>query len=659
MTNKNNAKRALLLSILSVLLCVSMLIGSTFAWFTDSTASTGNIIKSGTLDVKMSYSSDNATYTDVEADNAGPVFNYDKWEPGYTDMKYIKIENTGSLAFKWQLHILPNGTVDKLAEVIDVYVAEVTDSFDYKLASYTKVGTLKDMIDENDGAAHGALLSKTTDATPDAYERKGSVTLCIALHMREDAGNEYMNMQIGSSFNLTLIATQYTEENDSFNDQFDKNAPLIHPNTIVISADITNDATVNLNTADGTIKASVPSAAINNGYSKMQLLVTNADTHPSTLQIVANDQAVKSYEVKLDGLADNNTEKVSVTFAGVAPTALADDQIAVYHNGVKMDANDVIYDPASGNVTILTASFSTFDIVYNVPTPDRWDGTADESWGTPADDGIYYISTAEQLAQFAKMVDAGNGFYGKTVKLTNHIDLSGYNWHSIGYDGRMFGGTFDGQYYTISGMTAVNNVDYGNGFFGAISGATLKNFKLVEASVSRYGVPQMPYRFQGNVYGLVAGYSYGSSTVDNVHVQSSELNGFGKVGVIIAYAADGGYTTSISNCSITDTVVYGAYNAASFIGCSNTNVVLNNNTTYAEWIGYTDYTYKTFNGEVATDLDGVGAPVEIYGVYWDYPAGADYKLWFAAWSTNYIDNSAYYHNYSVGANSYIYDGFCK
>ena len=659
MTNKKTTKRSLLVSLLALMLCFSMLIGTTFAWFTDSTASTGNIIKSGTLDVKMSYSSDNATYTDVEADNAGPVFNYDKWEPGYTDMKYIKIENTGSLAFKWQLHILPNGTVDKLAEVIDVYVAEVTESFDYKLASYTKVGTLKDMIDENDGAAHGALLSKTTDATPDAYERKGSVTLCIALHMREDAGNEYMNMQIGSSFNLTLIATQYTEENDSFNDQFDKNAPLIHPNTIVISADITNDATVNLNNATGTINASVPAAAINNGYSKLQLLVTDADTHPSTLQIVANGQAVKSYEVKLDGLADNNTEKVSVTFAGVAPTALADDQLDVYHNGVKMDANDVIYDPASGNVTILTASFSTFDIVYNVPTPDRWDGTADESWGTPADDGIYYISTAEQLAQFAAMVNAGNEFEGKTVKLTDHINLNGNNWKPIGGQGRFFRGTFDGQYYTISDMRAVNNIANGNGLFGAVADATVKNLKLVNAHVSRYGVAQEAYRYQGNGYALVTGYSYGNSTFENVHIQDSEANGYGKVGAIVGHAAEASGTLTFNNCTVVNTIVYGAYNVAGLAGMVEHTAVLNNTYSFAQWSGGSSgFTYKTFNGETATDLDGKGAPIEVYGSYWYYAYGAD-VLWFAAWGQNYVDGSAFKYNYALEDGTYIYDGFCK
>ena len=227
MANNKGTKRTLITSLLVILLCFSMLVGTTFAWFTDSTASIGNVIKSGRLDVKMSYSSDNVNFTDVEADDATPIFNYDKWEPGYTEMRYIKLENIGTLAFMWQLHIVQNGEITDLIDVIDVYVAEVDSSFDHsKVGLHTDVfkraGNLAEMIAENDGAAHGALLSKLTTATPDSYERKGEVTICIALHMREDAGNEYQNKSVASDFGIQVVAKQYTEEVDSFNDQYDK-----------------------------------------------------------------------------------------------------------------------------------------------------------------------------------------------------------------------------------------------------------------------------------------------------------------------------------------------------------------------------------------------------------------------------------------------------
>ena len=65
MPNKKITRRALLTSMLSLLLCFAMLVGTTFAWFTDSVTSANNIIKSGILDVELTYSDDNQTWSDA------------------------------------------------------------------------------------------------------------------------------------------------------------------------------------------------------------------------------------------------------------------------------------------------------------------------------------------------------------------------------------------------------------------------------------------------------------------------------------------------------------------------------------------------------------------------------------------------------------------
>ena len=101
---KTKTTRALLMSVLSLLLCVSMLIGTTFAWFTDSVTSTGNIIKSGTLDVEMYWADGkeapaSATWKDA---STGAIFDYDKWEPGYTEVRHIKIENKNTVLLRIQ-----------------------------------------------------------------------------------------------------------------------------------------------------------------------------------------------------------------------------------------------------------------------------------------------------------------------------------------------------------------------------------------------------------------------------------------------------------------------------------------------------------------------------------------------------------------------------
>lgn len=219
MTKQKTTKRALLMSALSLLMCVSMLIGSTFAWFTDSVTSTGNIIKSGTLDVTMEWADgtkavpavDSGDWTDA---STGAIFNYDLWEPGYVDVRHIKIANEGTLALKYQLNIIANGEVSKLADVIDVYYVDPAVQVDDRaaLTAENELGTLSQLLTNLSSTASGNL--KAGDAH----------TITLALKMRESAGNEYQGLSIGSDFTVQLLATQLTSEVDSFDDQYDKEA---------------------------------------------------------------------------------------------------------------------------------------------------------------------------------------------------------------------------------------------------------------------------------------------------------------------------------------------------------------------------------------------------------------------------------------------------
>ena len=216
MTKTKTTKRALLMSALALLMCVSMLIGSTFAWFTDSVTSSGNIIKSGTLDVEMYWADgteapDSATWTDA---STGAIFNYDKWEPGYVEVRHIKIANEGTLALKYQIKIVANGEVSDLADVIDVYfvdpAVQVADRT--ALDNIEPVGTLNEVLAGMPGNASGDLQAEEVD------------TITLALKMQESAGNEYQNKSIGSDFSVILMATQLTAETDSFDDQYDFDA---------------------------------------------------------------------------------------------------------------------------------------------------------------------------------------------------------------------------------------------------------------------------------------------------------------------------------------------------------------------------------------------------------------------------------------------------
>ena len=213
MTKTKSTKRALLLSALSLLMCVSMLIGSTFAWFTDSVTSSGNIIKSGTLDVEMYWADgteapDSATWTDA---STGAIFNYDKWEPGYVEVRHIKIANEGTLALKYQIKIVANGEVSDLADVIDVYYVDPAQQIADRtaLTADKKIGTLTEALAGLDTTASGELAANTAD------------TITLALKMQESAGNEYQNLAIGSDFSVILMATQDNVEKDAFDENYD------------------------------------------------------------------------------------------------------------------------------------------------------------------------------------------------------------------------------------------------------------------------------------------------------------------------------------------------------------------------------------------------------------------------------------------------------
>ena len=231
MTNKNGTKRAFLMSLLSLVLCLSMLVGTTFAWFTDEVTSTGNIIKSGSLDAGLYYG-DSANRIDTDASN-GAIFNYEYWEPGYTQVKYVKITNEGDLAFKFQLNIIPNVIPAQgeynLADVIDVYMFDATATVDRAaIAAATPVGTLAELMADGDGAAHGVLLPAegvgSNDYNTQDNAPRGELTYCIVLKMQETAGNEYQNLSVGGGFKVQLLATQYTWENDAFDHEYDKDS---------------------------------------------------------------------------------------------------------------------------------------------------------------------------------------------------------------------------------------------------------------------------------------------------------------------------------------------------------------------------------------------------------------------------------------------------
>lgn len=275
---KNTAKRALLCSILSLLLCVSMLVGTTFAWFTDSVTSAGNKIQSGTLKLDLELLKDTGWESIKESNE--PIFNYSLWEPGYTQVEILKIENEGSLALKWMARFQSANQLSALADVIDVYVKPSADELDYPnsrdLAAegYTRVGTVAEFVNTIETTTYGSLYPKNNaDGKPDvAY-------LGIALKMQESAGNEYQNLDLGGAFDILILATQEMYEEDSFGNNYDESAsfPDVWDGTVDTAWYNETEATFTMSTAEQLAGLSTLAAEGNTFAGKTIVLDTSMD----------------------------------------------------------------------------------------------------------------------------------------------------------------------------------------------------------------------------------------------------------------------------------------------------------------------------------------------------------------------------------------------
>lgn len=208
MTNRKTTKRALLSSILALVLCFAMLLGTTFAWFTDTATTNVSTIQAGTLDVQLldaegeSLEGQTLTWQKAEGGAQQEIL----WEPGCTyNLQPITIKNNGNLALKYQVVI--TGIQGD---------AELNNAIEWTLTN-----------GEGVSAAAEGEANETPAATPletEYHLTAGQAhTLTITGHMKEAAGNEYQGKTI-DGIAITVYATQDTVEYDSSTNQYDANA---------------------------------------------------------------------------------------------------------------------------------------------------------------------------------------------------------------------------------------------------------------------------------------------------------------------------------------------------------------------------------------------------------------------------------------------------
>ena len=215
MSNKKATKRALLTSITALAMCVVMLVGTTFAWFTDTAKTNVNRIEAGKLDVELLDKAGDTLdeneplkwVKDADGENQ-PVL----WEPNCTyNLEQFQIKNAGNLALKYKV-VLKAADISKkgdksLLDVIEWTVKVSNEDGDTVIRE-------KALLDDLGG------IAIITDRPLKAHETE---TISITGHMKSDAGNDYQNLHI-DKFGITVLAAQYTYEYDSESNQYDADA---------------------------------------------------------------------------------------------------------------------------------------------------------------------------------------------------------------------------------------------------------------------------------------------------------------------------------------------------------------------------------------------------------------------------------------------------
>jgi predicted ribosomally synthesized peptide with SipW-like signal peptide len=219
MANKNLNKRALIVSVMVMLVCFTMLIGTTFAWFTDSVESGSNVITAGNLDLKVEYTLDGENWEDL--DGAEDLFQNDLWEPGHTEVVALKVTNAGSLALKYSVNMnILNETFGKNAAGEDIVLSEIL-TVGTLVQEANQIGEISvQLAFQNENMFKGTtpfnannVISSNVQLLPGSAHY-----VIIKVDMAETVGNEANAKDKDSvpsiDFGIEVLAAQFAYEED-------------------------------------------------------------------------------------------------------------------------------------------------------------------------------------------------------------------------------------------------------------------------------------------------------------------------------------------------------------------------------------------------------------------------------------------------------------
>ena len=229
MTSSKSTKRALITSALAILMCAAMLIGATFAWFTDTASTAVNKIQAGNLDIELEYSKDFTEW--IKVNDTTKLFEESAlWEPGRTEVVYLRVKNAGNLALKYTLGIYNlyenrgknvAGDFYYLSNFVKLGAAEADAAYADRAAAISAVqDSAKTLKSIGDTGVVGADLAVNNEKV-----------YAMVLYMPTEVGNEAnpknKSWAAKVSFGIRVSATQAVSEYDSYGNTYDEKAPAV------------------------------------------------------------------------------------------------------------------------------------------------------------------------------------------------------------------------------------------------------------------------------------------------------------------------------------------------------------------------------------------------------------------------------------------------
>lgn len=263
MKQGRNTKIALISSVLTILLCFAMFLGTTFAWLTMEVSSGSNVVQAGNLDIELEYalqpppttggnvSASDLVWRSVENNEVALFGGDDTWEPGYTGIVYFRVSNAGKLAMKYRYTLevtenklgtkSVNGDID-LTKYIELEVVEDSNNLPFatRAAAARLFGeshkTIYDILNpSNEGSSEnyndkGTVYTSASDGKLGTAETdQVSEPIAVVVHMPSTVGNVANAKDADSvpsiKLKMTVSAAQVEAELDSFSNNYDENAP--------------------------------------------------------------------------------------------------------------------------------------------------------------------------------------------------------------------------------------------------------------------------------------------------------------------------------------------------------------------------------------------------------------------------------------------------